>query len=301
MKTTIIMPVYNTELYLSEAIESILNQKLEDLELIIINDGSTDSSVQIIEDYVKKDERIKVFHQENQGPSVARNLGISRAMGEFIYFMDSDDVLEPDALEVCYERCKAENLDFAFFDASSFYEVTRGFGDYSRGLLLGYSSQPGRDFLEFQLRTSTFKVPVWLNFINREFLRNEKIWFLPDVLHEDEAFTFELYLKAKRMCYIPRQFFKRRIRVDSIMTKPFGWKNIEGYITTAETLLRDYPGELLVEKYLSNMLPVAIQKAYQLGIKERLFILTWCLMKYKKYIPWKSFLILLGKKYIKGA
>ena len=99
---SIIMPVYNVEQYISEAIESVLNQSFKDFELLIINDGSTDNSPKIAEYFKEKDSRILIFHQKNQGLSAARNFGIKNAKGTFIYFMDSDDLIRNDVERYFY-------------------------------------------------------------------------------------------------------------------------------------------------------------------------------------------------------
>ena len=96
---SIIIPVYNTELFLDECIASVVQQSYKDLEIILVNDGSTDSSGTICDNWKEKDHRIKVIHTPNQGQSLARNTGIRESIGEFLYFLDSDDILHPSAIE----------------------------------------------------------------------------------------------------------------------------------------------------------------------------------------------------------
>lgn len=98
-KISIVVPIYNTEKYLSNCIDSIINQTYQNLEIILIDDGSTDNSGKIADNYAKKDKRVKVFHQKNQGQSAARNLGIKKATGDFISFIDSDDEIMPTFIE----------------------------------------------------------------------------------------------------------------------------------------------------------------------------------------------------------
>ena len=97
-KVSVIIPIYNTALYLSEALDSICNQTLKEIEIILVNDGSTDNSLEIIREYSLRDNRITYFSQPNQGQGVARNLGLSHAVGKYIYFMDSDDILSIETL-----------------------------------------------------------------------------------------------------------------------------------------------------------------------------------------------------------
>ncbi len=110
---TVIVPVYNAEKYICECIESILNQTFGDLELILVDDGSPDNCGKICDEYAEKDNRVRVFHQKNRGVSVARNLGIDNAQGEYITFVDSDDYILPYALELLYHDIVFSNADIS--------------------------------------------------------------------------------------------------------------------------------------------------------------------------------------------
>lgn len=110
-KISIIVPIYNTERYLPRCIDSLLGQSFQDFEVLLIDDGSRDRSGEICDEYTIKDKRVRAFHQENQGVSVARNVGIENALGEWIYFPDSDDVLMPGAFEMMM-RLTNENTDY---------------------------------------------------------------------------------------------------------------------------------------------------------------------------------------------
>lgn len=113
LKVSIIVPIYNSEKYMNKCIESILNQTLTEIEIILVNDGSTDNSGKIIDNYAKKDKRIKVIHQENSGPSVARNKGINIAKGKYIGFVDSDDYIESTMYEELYNNANNRNTEVA--------------------------------------------------------------------------------------------------------------------------------------------------------------------------------------------
>ena len=123
IKVSVILPIYNVAPYLDEAFQSLLSQTLSDIEIIAVNDGSTDNSQEIIDRYAAQDARIITIQQENQGLSMARNAAIPFAKGEYIYMMDSDDVLSsPNALQICYEYAEKNKADFIFFDGESFSE-----------------------------------------------------------------------------------------------------------------------------------------------------------------------------------
>ena len=108
---SVIVPVYNVEPYLRKCLDSIVNQTYRDFEILIIDDGSTDGSGRICDEYAEKDSRIKVFHTENRGLSCARNLGLAEAKGEWIGFVDSDDWIEPDMYEVLIRRAEETGAD----------------------------------------------------------------------------------------------------------------------------------------------------------------------------------------------
>lgn len=120
IKVSVIMPVYNSQAYLRETLDSILAQSLKEFELICVDDGSTDDSLQILKEYQKKDDRIQVMHQQNQFAGAARNRGIEAATGEFLVFWDSDDIFEKTALEEMYQQCVKDEADICICGASEF-------------------------------------------------------------------------------------------------------------------------------------------------------------------------------------
>ena len=121
---SVIIPVYNVEQYLSKCLESIINQTLQDIEIICINDGSTDNSLQILEEYAQKDSRMIVINQENQGVGVARNKGLEIARGDYIWFVDSDDYVERNGLDYVYEKSKENNADIVCFGVNNICKST---------------------------------------------------------------------------------------------------------------------------------------------------------------------------------
>lgn len=125
MKVSVIVPVYNTEKYLKRCLDSLVNQTLKDIEIIIINDGSTDNSQVIIDEYSKKYPNIKGYKKENGGMSSARNMGLTKTNGEYIAFVDSDDYIDNDALKKMYEKVKNKNLDIVVCDSINVYEDGR--------------------------------------------------------------------------------------------------------------------------------------------------------------------------------
>jgi len=119
---SIITPVYNTGEYLERCLLSIINQSFADFEVVMVDDGSTDNSAEIIRDFLQKDNRIKYYYQENQGPGAARNLGVVKALGEYITFVDSDDTIDPDLLEKVMNRIKQDDPDLLYYEYKIYSE-----------------------------------------------------------------------------------------------------------------------------------------------------------------------------------
>lgn len=121
-KISVIIPVFNTEKYLRECLNSVLFQSLYEIEIICANDGSTDNSLDILQEYAKKDTRIKIINKQNEGPGITRNSAVKIAKGEYLLFLDSDDFLEKDALETLYNQIETDKSDIIFFNINYIYE-----------------------------------------------------------------------------------------------------------------------------------------------------------------------------------
>lgn len=241
---SVIMPVYNSMPYLKEALDSILSQSLENIEIICINDGSTDDSLQHLVAVAKDDPRLCVVSQENRGQSSARNFGMSLAKGTYLYFMDSDDTLERPALRTLLELAEEQQLDLLCFDAVSVYESdelrasypkfqnayqrSREYSDVSRGFELLARMKDNGDYAQSPCLYLTRKQLIECNGIR----------FIEGILHEDNAFTFDCFIYAKRASHIRMPFFHRRIRNGSTMTSPTKFIQAYGYFRCFEEMLR---------------------------------------------------------------
>ncbi|MBD1432783.1 glycosyltransferase [Sphingobacterium sp. DN00404] len=305
-KVSVIMPVYNTAPYLDAAIQSVLNQKLEDFELIIVNDGSTDESQSILEYWREKDDRLYVISQSNMGLSRTRNKGLSLAKGTYVYFMDSDDLIHPDTLSTCYLLCQEQNLEFVFFDAHVFSDnpqdnaLIKSF-NYNRKKTIPYKITTGKEVFEQLLKTNEFFSSVCLLFIKRDFLIEKGLDFEPDIVHEDELFTSMLYLYTRRTTYISKCFFSRRVRLDSIMTVPFSMRNIRSYFIVGQRLLSHITVYLedkeIIRLYLSKTIDAAVWQAHTMNLVDRLKVLFECVAHWIPYVRWRTLMVLLFKKY----
>ncbi|MGE0092513.1 MAG: glycosyltransferase [Bacteroidales bacterium] len=276
---SVIIPVYNTGAYLAASLESVINQTLTNIEIIVVNDGSTDNSPEIINIYKERDSRILVINQANSGLSMARNSGLKMASGEFIYFMDSDDLIDPGTLLTCYEFAAGKGLDLVCFDAQSFFDEDFKDGamfkfDYSRSDILSKGIYSGRDFLVHLVKGNGYKASVCLYIAKKELLDELSLLFYEGIFHEDELFTPQLILNANKVGYLPFCFFKRRMRYGSIMQKAFSQKNLISYITVVKELINSTlikaSDWFIVDKIIVDILNVVSYRSNSLGVKVRM-------------------------------
>ncbi|MBC1605510.1 glycosyltransferase [Listeria rocourtiae] len=214
---SVIIPVYNVVNYLEKCLNSVLSQTFQDFEIIAVDDGSTDGSSDILAVYNQLIPNLQLCTQENAGLSAARNLGLQRATGKYIYFLDSDDFLELDAFEKCFQLAEGYQLDFVKFDARPFSEdrsIIENKYD-SKATLEPCRLYRQDEWLETQYRH--YNSPVWLFLIRHEIIQTHKLAFQEGLLHEDELFTPQLFAVSDRIMYLDKAFFHRRYRRDSIM------------------------------------------------------------------------------------
>lgn len=239
---SIIVPVYNVEKYLEEAIISVLAQSFKDFELIIVNDGSTDGSVAIAERFAKLDTRIQILHKQNGGLSSARNEGIKNATGTYLYFLDSDDSIKSDTLERINGVFKKEAIDIVAFTALPFFEAE--YLDKNLKSIDDSTNHYARHFLEEGLyscigyyenctRHNNFVVSACLYFVKRSVVNDLKLQFYEGIIHEDALFTRQLFLKCDKVFFIKEKFYNRRIRINSISTSPVSVHKAYSYLVVA--------------------------------------------------------------------
>lgn len=250
IKVSVIIPVYNTENYLEECVNSAIVQTLRDIEIICVDDGSTDSSPEILKRLAENDGRIKIITKENGGPSQARNVALDVAKGEYIAFIDSDDYFEPRALEYLYAEAKNENLDDLFFSAKTFTNCDHSVSEYDYTRKADYNGvMTGREMFEIMSANAEFKPPACFQLLKRSFMEENKIRFIEGVFYEDNPFTIECCFHAERTRYDNINLYNRRLRDSSTMTKSSGFKSsysyymVINYVKAMAVRLRfsDYP------------------------------------------------------------
>lgn len=216
---SVVIPVYNVEKYLAQCVDSVLDQTFQDFEIILVDDGTTDSSGAMCDEYAQKDARIRVIHQSNGGLSAARNTGLSAASGEYIYFLDSDDYIEPTALADLVSAAQQEQADVVFFDGYVFYdECEEDENAFRYERKASYAAQNGRTILPQLLKNEEYRTAVPLMLFRTDYLRAHALTFREGIIHEDELFTFLVYNADGRVAHCHKQLYARRIRPASIMT-----------------------------------------------------------------------------------
>lgn len=291
---SVIIPVYNTDKYLQEAIESILQQGIDDMEVICVNDGSTDNSLEILNKMSEKDPRIQVYSQENQGQSVARNTGMKHATGRYLYFMDSDDILKPGCLARCMEYMEKGGYDFIFFDGEIFCEegTPSLVWDYQRtGIYEEGKNYAGKDLMHSLLDNYTHRAVPWLLFIRHEQLKNLHLAFYPGIIHEDELFTVLLTIQTEKIGCLKQNLVKHRVRANSTMTHKYSRRNVDCYLVVIDELMKWSKDvcpqhRKLVRKFARYTLDKVFYTAQVLPIKTKMS-LTWVMIR-KKYTTFVS-------------
>lgn len=217
-KISVIVPVYNVEKYLAKCIESIINQTYKDLEIICVNDGSTDNSLQILESYAKNDDRIKIVNRENGGLSAARNSGLDVAAGEYCYFVDSDDWIELDTIEKLIHIITSYNVDVVVHSALNIAE------DESCVITAKNNNQW---FEKRSKHDGVYDVPLeinrkipavaWNKLYKMEIIKQYNCRFHEGLVNEDELFIWTYMIHCKNYYYLNEKLYNYFRRSDSIM------------------------------------------------------------------------------------
>lgn len=241
---SVIIPVYNVEPYLRDCLDSVLAQNYENLEIVCVNDGSTDKSPAILEEYKKKDDRIIIINQKNAGLSAARNTGLRFSNGDYVYFLDSDDMIKPEAMGELLNIARSNCLDILQFESELFFEdeaLRSEFSEWEKNYRRKReypSVTTGLQLYSLMYAAGDYRPNAYMQFFRRSFLEENNLTFFEGILHEDELFTFLAMLQAKKALYIPSVLYLRRIRQKSIMTVPKSYANFKGYFTCYIEMLR---------------------------------------------------------------
>lgn len=230
IKVSVIVPVYNVEEYIEECIESIVNQTLKEIEIIIVNDGTKDNSMKKIEKYLS-DSRIVIINKENGGISSARNAGLKIARGEYVTFIDSDDFIKITMLEKLYDQ--TSDFEIIFSDFIFYNNNSKKIEDSVRThLKLKKINEMKGSYIYPE-----GDVVVWGKLYRTDFLKKNNLFFKEGIIHEDELFTIQSYFLAKKIQQVEEQSYCYRInRQGSIMNSSQKEKHMLAYEVIANEL-----------------------------------------------------------------
>ena len=223
MKLSIVIPVYNVAEYLPKCLDSILNQSFNDFEVICVNDGSIDNSLDVLKSYREKDSRVVIIDKKNEGSGVARNTGIDAAQGEYLYFIDSDDWIEDDCLQKIINKADELKTDILIFGGRSCYEAKEGYkkqnGGYSANKLP--KKYLNRIFSSEDIKKDIFKFPptAWVKLYRRDLFTKNNIRFQNIKIGQDQLPYFHSMICADRIALYPENLYcYRKNRAGSAMT-----------------------------------------------------------------------------------
>ena len=225
-KVTIIIPVYNVEKYLREAINSAINQTYKNLEIILIDDGSTDNSGKICDEYAKLDDRIKVIHKINGGLSDARNAGLDNATGKYIMFLDSDDFFELDAAEKMYNEIEEKDADYVI---GNYINVTDEGEKWERPVFDLEKFKPFKlSIYDYKNSFFIMNSGVWNKIFKKEFIDKLNLRFVLGLPAEDAIFTTYCFMKAEKVYYTPHIVLNYRQRAEGSISNSCSRKYFDG-------------------------------------------------------------------------
>lgn len=285
LKFSILIPIYNVEQYLTYCLDSVINQTYNEIEIICVNDGSTDNSLKILEEYAQKDERIKIINQENQGVSVARNVGIENATGDYILFIDSDDWIDIDTCKILNAKLENKSQDLIIFNHSV---VTNKFTRQIR-----YSG--GNKFA------------FWAACYKSSIIKNNNIKFPKNIrISEDHFFKYNFLFYAKNIKHIDKYFYFYNLTNENSATKNYA-KIINGDIDAYHLLIKtDFYQKSAKEKQLEmtdywGMLLFGAWSSIPIHILKKDYNLKICsfLDNYKQF-DYKDYKNLVGYKRLKN-
>lgn len=243
-KLSVIIPVYNDQKYLNQCLDSVINQTLKDIEIICVDDGSTDDSLKILQEYQSKDSRVKVISQENGGAGKARNTGLAIASGKYLSFLDSDDFFEPTMLEESYNKLEESSVDFVVFHSDQYWESGNTFVQAS-WVVRDSQIPPYRPISFRSLNGNVFKVFLgwgWDKVYRADFIKKYDLKFQETRTSNDLRFVFTALVLAKDFEVIPSVLAHQRRNVSSSLsnTREKSWDNFYKALTSLRENLIQY-------------------------------------------------------------
>lgn len=258
-KVSVIVPVFNSEKYLRACVESIIGQTFRDIEILFVDDGSSDASVSILKDYAVRDARIRVLQANHGGGGMARNRGIEEATGEYLSFFDSDDVMEPELIEHAYRKAVQTGADVVIFGARFWQERTGELQEQSWGLrmemlpeqeVFTFRDMPGYIF-------NAFHNWPWNKMFRREWVLRQDIRFQPLMRTNDLLFTNKALILADRITVLNEKLVRYRVRVSGSCQSSNGEAPLDFYkafLALREFLIGQGVYEQVKQSYVNHAL-----------------------------------------------
>ena len=215
---SVIIPAYNAIEYLDEALNSIINQSFKDLEIICVNDGSTDNTLERLNEYAKMDKRVQVYSQENKGPGGAINTGLSKATGKYLYFLDTDDILDLNALEEFYNIMEEKDLDLLIFKSITYDEDTNtSFEEdyYTMPELQEFVGDSVFGWRDIGNLIFKINVTLWSKFYRHDLIKRSQVQSPLKLIYYDEVFFREILFNSDRIYFYNKILHKRRVHSKS--------------------------------------------------------------------------------------
>jgi len=250
---SVVIPAFNVESFVREAVASAQRQEGVSLQIIAVDDGSTDATPEILDALAAADERVTVIHQPNAGLSMARNAGIAVATGRYLAFLDGDDRWLPSGLADLVAHADNDRLDALLFDGESFRDP--GVDDRTWARFDGYYTRPagleavvsGPDLLTAMVDGLHYRPNAYLYLLRRDLLDEARLRFYPGITHEDNLFTFSMLIAASRAAHLPVRLYNRRVRPGSIMTAGSRMASARGFFISYLEMQRLVAGRTFSE------------------------------------------------------
>lgn len=293
-RVSVIVPVYNVEKYIKRTIESIIHQTYEKLDIIIVNDGSLDGTGEICEKYANQDSRIRLFNQDNQGLSEARNKGINNAEGEYIVFIDGDDFIHPQMIELLLKSLLDNSADISVCSYEKTYENnTFDLPLCKEEKITKYKCYSFEEAIGCLFNSNTYVTftVAWNKLYRREIF--DDIRYPKGRIHEDEFVIYRIFSNANKVVYIDNKLYFYLQRDGSIMSEPFSVKRFDkivAYQERADFLLERHIYEFqAVNTYLYQYYSYLLKYLEVFGRNREYYLakkgaLRYC-KKYMKHLP----------------
>lgn len=251
---SIIVPVYNVEKYLRECIGSVLSQTVKDYELILVDDGSTDKSGEICEEYASQDERIKAFRKQNGGAASARNFGIKNAKGEYLLFLDSDDFWNgEDCLKILKDTVK-KPCDIVMFKAAKYFDgrVIDSYGDYD---LKTVEEASAGEIFRYMVKEHKQLASACNKMVSREYILENGVFFLEGAIGEDIDWSVRVFKNAKKVCAVNEILYMYRQNRCGSVTNTVSPEKLNNLFNTIKSVSDEYKqGESVFDNAVKNFM-----------------------------------------------